>query len=220
MKHATVLIALLPLCAFAAADGGSADSVAKSLKSAMERQLTENGTVCLGKFDWPIEVSEPDFQEHTRDAVQMPVLEQLGLVTASKGLVLRRTAATEESPATEEKLAVTRYALTEAGRRYYLAKNATTGTGASKVEHHYDLCPVRLSLDKVVRWDEPTAVGATPETTLTYTYKATSADWVKDPGVQKVFPVLDRLIKGAGTLQLQQRMRLTKEGWVALAPRT
>jgi hypothetical protein len=77
-----------------------------------------------------------------------------------------------------------------------------------------------LSLDKVIRWDPPTAVGQVQETNLTYTYKVTAADWARDPGVQKVFPVLDRLIKGAGTLQLQQRMQLTKEGWVALSPKT
>lgn len=205
----TLLVALLPVCAIAAA-GGAADSTEKSLGAALEKHLTAQGTICLGKFDWPIAVSEQDFQEGTRDAVQMPVLEELGLVVSSQDVT--------RAPGNEAEGTVKRYTMTEAGQRYYLSKEVTTGSGTRKVEHHRDWCPARLSLDRITRWDAPKAVGDAQETLLSYTYKIDAPGWTRNPAAQKVFPMLDRILRGARTLQLQQRMRLTKQGWVAIGP--
>ena len=204
-----LLLTLVASTAFAA-EVGSANPVEKSFRTAMEQHLATQGTVCLGKFDWPVEVSEQDFQTGSRDAVQMPVLEELGLVMSSQESVQVADA--------KEKITVKHYTMTDAGRRYYIEKESVTGTGATRTEHHRDLCPVRLGLDKIVRWDALKAVGDMQETTLTYTYKVTAADWTRNPAAQKVFPMIDRIVQGAGTLQLQQRLRLTKQGWVAVAP--
>ena len=57
---------------------------------ALRDYLAKQGNFCLGKFDWPIDVSERDFQMGTRDAVQMPVLEKLGLVVSSEVSVKRK----------------------------------------------------------------------------------------------------------------------------------
>jgi hypothetical protein len=210
-KRTALLIALLPACTFAAT-GNAGGPIGKALRSAMQQHLAAQGVICLGKFDWPIEVSELDFQQGTRDAVQMPVLEQLGLVVSSQDSIAPKDAATEEQ------VTIRRYTMTEAGQRYYLSKEVTTGSGAKKVAHHRDLCPARLSLDKITRWEAPRAVGDTQETLLSYTYTIDAPDWTRDPAAQKAFPMLDRIIKGAGSLQLQQRMRLTKQGWVAIGP--
>src|SRR5262249_2027859 len=78
-----------------------------TLRPAMEKFLAERGDLCLGKYDWPIEVSERDFQAGTRDAVQLPVLEKAGIVRSS---TQART---------------TRYELTEAGRKFYIERETT-----------------------------------------------------------------------------------------------
>jgi cytochrome c peroxidase len=155
-----------------------------SLRPALERYLADNGELCLGKPAWPIEVTERDRLAGTRDAVQMPVLEKLGIAVSSGG-------------------AVTRYDLTEKGRPFYQAKRK-------------DFCAGKLSLHAIVGWDAPKTVNGQLETTLTYTYTIAPADWVRDPAVQKVFPMVDRVVKGERSMQLQQVFRRTKDGWAAV----
>src|SRR5580692_7769672 len=55
----------------------------KSLKPAVRKYLEEKGNFCLGKFEWPISVSDEDRKTGTHDALQMPVLEKLGLVVSA-----------------------------------------------------------------------------------------------------------------------------------------
>jgi hypothetical protein len=205
---ALLIALLLPVHAFAVGVIAGDAPTEKVLSLAMEKHLAAQGSICLGKFDWPIEVSAIDFQEGTRDAVQMPVLEALGIVTSAE----------EANASNDTGTTVKRYTLTDAGRRYYIAKDISTGSGAKKIDHHRDLCPVRLSLAKITRWDEPRAVGDVRETLVSYLYKVDAADWTGDPAARKAFPMLERIIDGAGSLQLQQRMRLTKQGWVAVGP--
>ena len=184
------------------------------LQQALEDFLSHQGRICLGKFDWPIVVSEREFKRHGRDAVQMPVLEKLGLVTS--------TSATEQRVHDDgelETVAVKRYELTDAGRRYYVAKEATTeGPGGSDIEHHQDFCGATLTLDQVVAWQKDGDAPDAGQVTLTYTFHVVPADWARDPEALLVFPMLDRVIKGDGTLHLEQRMSLSKAGWVAVAP--
>jgi cytochrome c peroxidase len=155
-----------------------------SLRPALEKYLADNGELCLGKSAWPIEVTERDRLLGTRDAVQMPVLEKLGIAVSSGVEVIR-------------------YDLTEKGRQFYQAKKK-------------DFCAGKLSLHAIVGWDAPKTVNGQLETTLSYTYTIAPADWVRDPAVQKVFPMVDRVVKGERTLQLQQLFRLTKDGWAAV----
>lgn len=77
---------------------------------------------------------------------------------------------------------------------------------------------VRLTLDQIVTRESPRRAGESQETLVSYTYKISAAEWTRDPSARKVFPMLDRIIKGAGTQKLQQRLKLTKEGWVAVSP--
>jgi hypothetical protein len=144
--------------------------------------------VCLGKGLWPIQVSALDLQNGTRDAVQMPVLEKLGVVSVV---------------ATTEDTAAKHYALTALGKRQ---------------ERHGDLCPVSLTLEQIVTSEPLQGAGGVQETLVKYTYKVDAAEWTRDPSAQKVFPMLDRVIKGAGTQKLEQRLKLTPQGWVAIGP--
>jgi len=185
------------------------------LAAAMGKYLAQQGDFCLGKVDWPIDVSALDIEMGTRDAVQMPVLEKLGLVASTDGSALRKQGEAEESESVEVK----RYALTEAGKKFYLDKEISSTTASGKrVVHHGDFCAGKLSLDKLVRWDKPTVVGEHTETTITYTYKIAAAEWTRDPDARKVFPMVDRILKGEGSMQLQQHFRLSGKSWIAVNP--
>jgi hypothetical protein len=183
----------------------------KALRHALEQYLAKQGHVCLGKFDWPIDVSQQDFQHNARDAVQMPVLEKLGLVTSTVAEAQRVV----NDDGAKETIPVKRYELTRVGRKSYLNKDTTRGSGAAQVEHHKDLCAAKLTLDKIVRWDESQSAEVRGGT-LFYTYHVTAVPWALTADAQKVFPMVDRIIKGEGTLQLAQRMQLGKEGWIAI----
>lgn len=202
------------LCISAVAGcGDSAQPGQGNLRPALERYLEEKGNLCLGKFDWPIGVSERDSRLGTRDAVQMPVLEKTGIVVATQALETRREGGVEKT------VPVRRYDLTETGKKFYLAREtASVSADGRKTVHHGDFCAGKLSLNAIVGWDAPQSVGGHQETTVTYTYRIAAADWTRNPEVLKVFPMVDRIIKGEGVLQLQQLFRLTKDGWIAVIP--
>jgi hypothetical protein len=52
-------------------------------------------------------------------------------------------------------------------------------------------------------------------TSVIYTYKIDPAPWAKNPDAQRVFPMIKRVVEGAGTMQLREGMYLTADGWVA-----
>lgn len=159
---------------------------------ALRDYLAKQGKFCLGKFDWPIDVSERDVQMGTRDAVQMPVLEKLGLVVSSEVSVKRKTEGTEE-----ETVPTRRYTLTKAGEEFYLKRQIVrTVPDGQTVVHGGDFCAAKLSLNHLVRWDEPTIVDGHEETTARYTYRITPASWTRDEDIRRVFPMVDRLIRG------------------------
>lgn len=189
----------------------------KIFAAALKKYLAQQGDFCLGKFDWPIDVSESDFEMGTRDAVQMPVLEKLGLVVSSSASAMRKKGESEDEA--EQSVPVKRYALTEAGKKFYLDKKiSSTILGGKKIVHHGDFCAGKLSLNKLVRWDKPEMQGGNTETTVNYTYKISAAKWTHDPEIQQVFPMLARILQGEGSMQLQQRFRLSGKSWVAVGP--
>ncbi len=209
MRKITTIALLSALTANAWAGGPAADPDPKTLQRELVKYLAKQGQLCLGKSEWPIDVSQQDFQENSRDAVQLPVLEKLGLVT-STAAETQRLGLDDNAVHT---VAVKRYELTKAGRKSYVDKdNIARGSGAAHEQHHKDICAAKLTLDKVVRW-EPAGVG---QGTVFYTYHVTAVPWVKSADALKVFPMIDKIIKGEGTLQLSQRMFLSKEGWIAV----
>ena len=111
-------------------------------------------------------------------------------------------------------ITVTRYVLTEEGKKY-LHTRGTPDTQA-------DFCAAHLTLDKVVGWEARKETGdadkaknaAAAAVSVTYTYKVEAAPWTGDADVQKAFPMVDRVVRGAGTMQLKQNFRHTDSGWV------
>lgn len=173
-----------------------------AFKPAVEEYLQEKGHVCLGKFSWPILVSDRDRQVRTQDAVQMPILEKHGLVVSS---------ATDDAQ-------VTKYDLSDVGRRYYLFKKTVTmGPGDSPTVHPGDLCGATLKLDHLVKWNPPEFVNGHPQTTVKFTYRIVEpADWILETDTTQVFPMIHRILRGAGSLQLEQAFSWSDSRWVAI----
>jgi hypothetical protein len=192
----------LPLLSLAAC-GGRAEANRDSFTAAVNGYLDKRGDLCLGKYDWPIEVTAQEIQAGGRNAVQLPVLEKLGVV--------RSIAVSADDPAQQAAapLVARRYELTEAGKKYYL-KRERAGTHA----HAADFCAAKLSLDKIVAW-EIHQNGAQSEAIVTYTYRVAAAPWAQDPDAQRVFPAVARVLSGAGKAQLREAFTLTGSGWAA-----
>jgi hypothetical protein len=199
LPFALVSVALLSL---AACDPSDAPNAA-AMKQAVDRYLAERGHLCLGKSAWPIDVDAASVGANGagRDALQMPVLEKLGLVSSGDAVAERRT---DDGPAKAVK--VRRYSLTPAGRAHLVDNPARGGA---------DFCVARLTLDKVVGWEPPAPAGSAAETVVTYTYRIDAAAWTQDREAQRVFPMVARVIAGAGTMQLKQAFTRTAGGWQA-----
>jgi hypothetical protein len=192
-----------------AVQAGTAEPSESELTSAVTHYLSDHGDLCVGKFTWPRVVSQQDQLARTNDAVQLPVLERLGLVESTE--ISAPTAATAET--------ARRYSLTAKGRRYYLQKKRITlGVHDQPVEHDKDLCVVRLSLDKVVKWSPPEQVHGHPETVVRYTYHVKSADWMADPQARQVFPVVDRIIRNQDNMLMSVTVALQDGKWMPVLP--
>jgi len=186
-----------------AACGGRTEANRDTFTQAVNGYLDKRGDLCLGKYDWPIEVSAQEFQIGGRNAVQLPVLEKLGVVRSTA------VSADEHSQQGAAAFAARRYELTEDGKKYYL-KREVAGTHARPA----DFCAAKLSLDKIVGW-EVHKNGAQSEAVVTYTYRVNAAPWAQDPDAQRVFPAVARVLSGAGKAQLREVFTLTGHEWAA-----
>ena len=159
--------------------------------------------LCLGMYDWPIDLTEAEAGAHARHAVQLPVFEKLGLAHGTVVAVPRSS----ENPDG----AVKRYALTEEGRKYY---RPHAHTGRDGTAHPNDFCVARISLDHVEGWRlDPSQSSAT----VSYSYRIDPAPWLRDADALRVLPMVAKVIAGAGGgLQLHQGFMRGPRGWVAV----
>ena len=169
----------------------------------MVAYLAEHGQLCLGK-EFPLDVSEREFQLRARNAVQMPALEQLGLVTSSAAMGQVNS---EDGPVATP---VTRFQLTETGRQYY----RTRAPKAPGQAAHGDLCVATLSLDRVVSF-ELSAPKDAKGAVVKYTYHVKAAPWTAAPEIKAVFPAVARVVAGEGSAELEEGFTLTADGWLA-----
>jgi hypothetical protein len=200
----------LPLAlVLSAALAGCADKrapTAPNFARGLRDYLRVRGDLCLGlgKDQWPIDVWPGSSAAHDRNAVQMPVLERLGLVSSSDAVVDKATVTGVS------RVTVRRYRLTDAGRAALVQRPGLSG-GSGVV----DFCVAKLTLDKVASW-ELTDRGAGQRGALVhYTYDVEAAPWTRDPEARRVFPMVDRVVRGAGSAQLEEGFTSTAAGWVA-----
>jgi hypothetical protein len=199
----------------------------KELTQAVQAFLADHGDLCLAMYTWPREVTAEDRESNSNEAVQMPVLERLGVV---KSVELREPAAratpivnAESSAPVSPQLApaepTKRYSLTAEGQKLFLRKKRTTLDIHSEPEQHdADFCVAKLTLDKVVKWSPPEPVHNRMETVVQYTYRIKAAPFMSDPEAQKVFPMVDRIVRGAGTLMMTATVQLQNGHWVPVLP--
>ncbi|HAT29550.1 MAG TPA: hypothetical protein DCW29_01460 [Janthinobacterium sp.] len=195
-----------------AACGSEQQANLANFSKGMNTYLAKRGDLCLAKNSWPIDVTPAEGSGGSRNALQMPVLEKLGLVASSAATVEHSDEA--GNPST---LQVRRYQLTDSGKRFYLAREAhAQAPNNPYAAAGHDLCALKLSLDKVIGWETPTAQNkGAAAVVVTYTYKVAPAPWTSDADVRRVFPVVDSLIRGAGVMQLKEPFVLTGTGWQA-----
>ena len=196
------MIALLVVAVSACGEHSEANR--ESFTRAVTHYLDQRGDLCLAKYDWPIDVTAQDFKVGSRDAVQMPVLEKLGLVSSADAM-----AAKPQEDAPPLTVAVRRYQLTETGKKYYLSRRISEQKQVS------DFCAAHLKLDQVVSWELNKHGSAPNEATVTYTYRVDAAPWTNDADARRVFPAVTRVIEGAGKAQLREGFTLTRDGWRA-----
>lgn len=180
----------------------------------MNDYLAKKGDLCLAKYSWPIDVTPQENAADARNALQMPVLEKVGLLQSSMTEVGQKDAETGMS--TGAMMTVKRYELNATGKKYYLTKEMRSPRSDGSIQvHHGDFCAAKLSLDKVVGWELSKSDKGAQEALVTYTYKIDAAPWTGDADIRKVFPMVARIVMGAGTMQLQESFHKTDQGWVA-----
>jgi hypothetical protein len=199
----------------------------KQLTEAVKAFLVDHGDLCMAKYTWPRDVNPDDPEGDTNDAIQLPVLERLGVVksveipapmetsTAAPGAQLSTAVAPQAAPPKPGR----RYSLTEKGRQYYVQKKHTVlGPQEQIMEHDVDFCVAHLTLDKVIKWSPPELAHNQLQTVVRYTYHVKAADWMSEPEAQKVFPIVNRIIRGEGSRMMSATVALREGKWVPVMP--
>jgi len=204
--------ALAALATLAACHGEKAQAPTReNFTAALEDYLGKRGHLCVGKFDWPIAVTEADRLARTLDAQQMPFLEASGVVSSRAASVTRQAA-----DGTRAAMPAREYALSAEGRQYYLHVPVVVATPARRVTHPADLCVATLVLDRLFGWEKPQSVGGRSVTSLLFSYRVVdAAPWMQTADARRAFPMAIRAIDNAGVLQLRLGVHLTPDGWVA-----
>ena len=206
MRMRSAVLGAVGVMCVASAQAGTADPKPEEMTRAVQTFLSDHGDLCLAMYAWPRDVTAEDRQANSNEAVQMPVLERLGVV---RSVHIPATAAEETQ----------RYSLTNKGRQFYLRKKRITlDVHTQPEEHDADFCVAHLTLDKVVKWSPPESVHDHLQTVVKYTYRIKAADWMSDPEAQRVFPIVDRIIRGAGTLMMTATVQLQDGRWVPVLP--
>jgi hypothetical protein len=179
----------------------------KNFGITVTQYFDKKGDMCLDPMKWPVDVYETDQRQQKMfpDGVagQMAALEAVGL---ARGEDMELPGTFVDGKPNGLKVKVRRYVMTDAAKPY-LRANA---------KQQQRMCWGRKSLDKVVRWADPSKVGDHEESAVIYTYTLSKvADWARKPQVKEAFPVLGRTIDGEHTQKEKLYVKLTPQGWEA-----
>ena len=179
----------------------------KNFGITVTQYFDKKGDMCLDPMKWPVDVYETDMRQQKLfpDGVagQMAALEAVGL---ARGEDMELPGTFVDGKPNGLKVKVRRYTMTDAAKPY-LHVNA---------KQQQRVCWGRKSLDKVVRWADPSKVGDHEESAVLYTYKLSNvAGWARKPQVKEAFPVLGRTVDGEHTQQEKLYVKLTPQGWEA-----
>jgi hypothetical protein len=180
----------------------------KNFGITVTQYFDKKGDMCLDPMKWPVDVYETDLRQQKMfpDGVagQMAALEAAGLV---KGEDMELPGTFVDGKPGGLKVKVRRYTMTDVAKPYL----------RTDAKQRQRMCWGRKSLDKVVRWADPSKVGDHEESAVIYTYKLSNvADWARKPQVKEAFPVLGRTVDGEHTQKEKLYVKLTPQGWEAL----
>ena len=208
-RHLPALLAALAAIALSACSKPDPDAPMRNAFETGLRSFLADGhdQLCLGMYDWPIDLTEAEAGAHSRHAVQLPVFEKLGLATS--------TIVPAPKSAENPDGAVKRYALTDEGRKYFKPHSYKTRDGAA---HQNDFCVARISVARVESWQVDSHDAQHPTALVNYSYRIEPAPWMDNADAQRVLPMVAKVIKGAeGGLQMHQGFTKSPQGWVAVA---
>jgi hypothetical protein len=198
-----MLLGVLPLISCAS----KRDANEKNFSEAINAYLAKRGQLCLGiTSTWPVDLNEGERRMTVGRAPVMAALEKIGLVrfheTASESTPLFSTRPV--------KVTVLRYELTEEGKKFYREKQGLSLPGNKATQG--DLCYGQQGLDKIVKWQGPSAVGDSKEALVFYTYRIDNlADWAMNTDLQRAFPGIVPTIDGAGKTVMNQALTQTNQ---------
>jgi len=177
----------------------------RALAAAVQKFLDDKGGYCLGKPNWPRRVTDADRRKRKSDALQMPVLEHLGVVSG---------APVSADPTNIE------YSLTAAGRKFYVDYPPTSvATAGQPPSRPGDLCVAQLRVLEVTKWTPVQVADGVYTTMVSYTYAITkAAPWTADPDFRKVFPLVAEILSSGNQLEMMLPLQWTGRAWVAAVP--
>lgn len=218
MKKRVIFTAVLSACVLAGC-GSKQDVNEKNFGAAINQYLDKKGELCLGVDEWPVDVDAMDLTLQksmpTGKGSQMDALAAVGLASGAETEI--DAVNMFSGKPTGKKVKVKRYVLTDAGKKFYIEKEAKQiGLDGVKKIMKGDICYGKKSLDKVVKWEGPMKLGDYQEASVKYLYKIDGlADWTKKAEIQTAFPYIVRVIDGAGKEEQRHTVKLTSEGWEA-----
>lgn len=183
-----------------------------NFRKAINQYLAKRGEACTGiGRQFPVDVSETEQRLQSDTASQMGVLEQAGLLHSSNttavvhGMLDALHGPTPPQP-------VKRYELTPEGQKYFRTTPGIFGQTSR-------FCYGEKTVDSIVKWTEPTAMGAATQTEVTYTYKiADLAPWAKRSDVQREFGDVRTTVSGISKSNEIVDLQLTSQGWEPPVP--
>lgn len=172
---------------------------------AIDRYLATHGQVCVAlSSEFPIDV--PVSSQHGTTA-ELTALEHAGLVDAIDTNTVVQSLANSLSLSPRRPEPVKRYTVSSEGQKYL----QTVMTGAGKVS---GFCYGQKQVASIAKWTEPTTVGSSTQTEVTYNYRIVNlASWVARPDVQQAFPTITTTLNGASKSAQVAGLQLTNKGW-------
>ena len=180
--------------------------------AAVTRYLADHGDFCLGKMDWPVDISALDERAHGRDVMQMPVLESLGLVRSRPATALRvEGAGAGRGRARRRRWPCAATTLTPLGERFMREREIVVpGPEGDRRVRRADLCAAHLSL-RGRRWWRRRADAESLRSRPTPTRSRRAVGSVA--GFPRAFPMAARVIDGARRMQLKQAFAWKDGAW-------
>lgn len=204
MKWLLLILVIFPQLNCFAVETTPDDSKARA---ALEHYLDQYGDYCLGKYDWPIEVS--DVHPNAPNAIQMLALEKAGIVELSS----------DSSRHAEQSEHTKTYTLTEMGTKYFIKKAILENTQPLTTDFRKDLCVGKIKLRNVEHLEVLNINSGHQEILISYTYEFLAPEWVLTKDIQIAFPMLSKVLKGSkNNQQLQQRFSWLKGELQAIGP--